>query len=116
VPTVSLRPERTLLAVVLVMLVGALPLAFSSSWLLPVLVVPVGVLVWVLRARVEADVSRLVVCNGLGERSVAWDEVRGFEVPRRGPVRLLRDGARPLRLTAVTRRDLPRLMEVSQPS
>jgi hypothetical protein len=86
VPRVSLRPERTLLGVVLVMLVGALPLAFSAAWLLPVLLVPLGVLVWVLRARVEAD------------------------------VRLLRDGAKPLPMTAVTRRDLPRLLEFSQPA
>lgn len=114
-PTVRLRPERTLLAVVLVMLVAALPLAFSAAWLLPVLLIPLGVLVWVLRARVEADATRLVVCNGLGRRRVAWDDVRGFEVPRRGPVRLLRDDARPLPLTAVTRRDLPRLLSAGTP-
>ena len=34
-PSVRLRPERTLLAVVLVMIISALPLAFSASWLLP---------------------------------------------------------------------------------
>lgn len=114
VTTVSLRPERTMLAVVVVMAVSAIPLAFSSVWLLPVLLVPVAALVWVLRARVEADASQLVVCNGLGVRQIAWDDVRGFQVPHRGPVRLLTDDARPLRLTTVTRRDLPQLLEVSR--
>jgi hypothetical protein len=103
-----------MLAVVLVMAVSALPLAFSSTWLLPVLLVPVGALAWVLRARVEADPTQLRVCNGLGVRRVAWDDVRGFQVPPRGPVRLLTDDAPPLRLTAVTRRELPQLLEVSR--
>lgn len=113
--SVSLRPERTLVAVVIVMVVSALPLAFSAGWLLPILLIPLALLVWVLRARVEADATRLVVCNGLGVHRVAWDDVRGFEVPRRGPVRLLTDG-RPLPLTAVTRRDLPSLLAVSRPT
>jgi len=116
VTKVLFRPDRTLLAVVIVMVVAALPLALTAAWLLPVLLMPVALLVWVLRARVEADPTSLVVCNGLARSTMAWDDVRGFHVPRRGPVRLLLEGQRSLPLTTVTRRDLPRLLEVGKPS
>jgi hypothetical protein len=116
VQTVRVQPDRTTLAVVLVMALGALPLAFSSWWLAPSLLVPVGALVWVLRARVVGTPEDLEICNGLGVRRVAWDDVAGFEVPRRGPVRLLQHGQAPIRLSALNRRELPRLLELSQPS
>ena len=113
---VTLRPERTTLAAVLVLALGALPLALSSPYLALVLLVPLAALVWVLRARVVADATSLEVCNGLAVRRVAWDDVAGFRVPDRGPVVLLRHSATPLRLTAVNRRELPRLLAVSQPT
>jgi hypothetical protein len=114
VEQVTLRPERTTLAAVVVLLLGSLPLALSSPYLAWVLLVPVAALVWVLRARVVADDATLEVCNGLAVRRVAWSDVAGFTVPERGPVRLLRHGARPLLLTALSRRELPRLLAVSQ--
>lgn len=114
--SVRLRPERTTLAAVLVMTLGALPLALSSPYLAPVLLVPLAALVWVLRARVVADATSVEVCNGLAVRRIAWDEVAGFQVPDHGPVKLLRHGQGPLRLTAVHRRELPALLAVSQPT
>jgi hypothetical protein len=111
-----LRPERTTLAAVVVMTLGSLPLALSSPYLAVVLVVPVAALVWVLRARVVADRDSLEVCNGLRVTRLPWDDVAGFQVPNRGPVRLLRHSAGPMRLTAVSRRELPQLLSVSQPA
>jgi hypothetical protein len=116
VESVRLRPERMTLAAVLVMVLGALPLALSSPYLAWVLLLPVAALVWVLRARVVADAAALEVCNGLAVRRVAWDDVAGFRVPERGPVRLLRHGGGPLLLTVVSRRELPRLLAVSEPA
>lgn len=113
--TVRLRPERTTLAVVLVMTLGALPLALSAWALAPVLLVPLAALDWVLRARVVATPKTLEVCNGLGVLRTDWDQVAGFQVPERGPVVLLLHGGRRVRLTAVSRRELPQLLEVSQP-
>jgi len=111
-----LRPERTTLAAVLVMTLGSLPLALSSPYLAVALLVPLAALVWVLRARVVADGASLEVCNGLGVQRIAWEDVAGFQVPDHGPVKLLRHGQSPLRLTAVNRSELPRLLAVSQPS
>ncbi len=102
-------PERIALAPVLVLLLGTLPLAASSTWGTLLLLVPVACAVWVLRARVVVAQAGLEVCNGLGVTRLPWASVEGFQVPRRGLVRLLRAGGRPLPLTAVPRRSLPQL-------
>jgi hypothetical protein len=99
-------PERISLLPVLVVLLGSLPLAASSAWLNPVLVVPVACAVWVLRARVVVAPVGIEVCNGLAVHRLPWAAVEGFDVPRRGPVRLLRTGGAPLRMTALPRRQL----------
>ena len=102
------------MAVVLVMALGALPLGLSSPWLAPVVVVPLLAMVWVLRARVVAADGGLEVCNGLGVRRFRWSDISGFDVPTRGPVRLLPEQGRPLLLTALPRRDLRKLLELSR--
>jgi hypothetical protein len=116
VKQVRFVPERTTLAVVIVMTLGALPLALSSWWLAPAVLLPLGALVWVLRARVVAADIGLEVCNGLRVRRFRWQDVAGFDVPDRGPVKLLPEGGKPLRLTALSRRDLPRLLEAGKPA
>ena len=113
--TVRFRPERTTLAVVIVMTLGALPLALSSPYLAPVLLLPVVLAIWVLRARVVAADIGLEVCNGLGVRRYRWQDVDGFTVPDRGPVLLLPTTGKPLRLTALPRRELTRLLALTGP-
>ncbi len=107
-------PDRLALLPVLVLLLGSLPLAASSAWLNAVVLVPVACAVWVLRARVVVAPVGVEVCNGLAATRLPWASVEGFDVPRRGPVRLLRTGARPLRMTALSRRQLPQLREAAQ--
>lgn len=107
-------PQRIGLVPVTFSLLGSLPVAASSPLLTWVLLLPIACGVWVVRARVVAAPVGLEVCNGLGVRRLAWSQVDGFDVPRRGPVRLVRTGRRPLLLTALPRRDLPRLLEVGR--
>ena len=107
-------PERIALVPVVFSGLGAIPVAASSPYLTWLLLLPVACGVWVVRARVVAAGVGVEVCNGLGAERVAWSDVEGFDVPRRGPVRLLRAGARPLRLTALSRRDLPALLDVGR--
>ncbi len=109
---VAFRPERTTLAVVVVLLLGALPLGLSSPLLAPVLLVPFVVLVWVLRARVRANALGVEVCNGLRVHRVAWTDVDAFDLPRRGPVLLRTTAGRTLRLTALARSDVRALVAV----
>ncbi len=113
---VRFAPERTTLAVVLVAAMGALPLGLSSFWFAPLLLLPVLAAVWIFRARVVADARGLVVCNGLRVRRLSWPDVSGFEVRPRRPVQLLPNVGSPLRLTALSKRDLPRLLAVGAPS
>ena len=112
---VRFGPERIALLPVLVFLLGSLPLASSDVRLAWVLLLPTACAVWVLRARVVAIPVGVEVCNGLRAHRVAWSDVHGVDVPRRGPLLLLRRGDRPLRMTALSRRDLPRLLAVAQP-
>jgi hypothetical protein len=98
----------------MVLFLGSLPIAGSRSSLNWVLLLPLACAVWVLRARVVAIGVGVEVCNGLRAHRVAWTDVEGFDVPRRGPVRLLRRGGRPLPMTALSRRDLPRLLAVGE--
>ena len=107
-------PDRIGLLPVLVLLLGTLPLAASSPWLTVLLLVPVACAVWVLRARVVVAPVGMEVCNGLTAHRLPWSSVEGFDVPRRGPVRLLRAGARPLPMTALPRRQVPELTEAAQ--
>ena len=111
-----LGPDRLALLPVMVFFFGALPLAGSTSALNWLLLLPVLSAVWVLRARVVAIPVGIEVCNGLRAHRLAWSDVEGVDVPRRGPVRLLRRGRRPLAMTALSRRDLPRLLAVGERS
>ncbi|CAA9318366.1 MAG: hypothetical protein AVDCRST_MAG07-1632 [uncultured Frankineae bacterium] len=106
-------PDRIALLPVLVLFLGSLPLAASSGWLNGVVLLPVACAVWVLRARVVVAPAGLGVCNGLAMHRLPWSAVEGFSVPRRGFVRLLRSGARPLPMTALSRRDLPALRDAA---
>lgn len=106
-------PDRIALVPVLVLLLGSLPLAASSAWLNAMVLVPVGCAVWVLRARVVVARAGVEVCNGLAAHRLPWSAVEGLAVPRRGPVRLLRSGGRPLLLTALPRRQLPALRDAA---
>ena len=107
-------PDRIALVPVLVLLLGSLPLAASSAWLNAVVLVPVACAVWVLRARVVLARAGVEVCNGLRATRLPWTEVEGFDVPRRGPVRLLRTSGAPLAMTALPRRQLPELRAAAQ--
>ena len=108
-------PDRIALVPVLVFFLGALPVATSDVRLSWLLLLPVACGVWVRRARVVAAPVGVEVCNGLKPRRFAWSEVEGFEVHRRRPVELLLTGGRrPVPMTALSRRDLPQLVEIGR--
>ena len=111
---VRLGPDRLALVPVTVFFFGTLPVAASAPALHALVLLPLLSAVWVLRARVVAIPVGVEVCNGLRAHRVAWSDVEGVDVPRRGPLRLLRSGRRPLLMTALARRDLPRLLAVGE--
>ena len=107
-------PDRIALLPVMVFFFGSIPVATSHVALIWVLLLPVAAAVWVVRARVVAAPIGVEVCNGLRAHRMTWADVEGFDVPKRGPVTLLRRGGRSLRMTALSRRDLRRLVAVGE--
>jgi hypothetical protein len=114
VERLQFRPDRTAVAAVAVFFLGALYLALTGPWFAVLLLVPVGCLVWTLRAQVVADADGLEICNGLGRTRVPWEDVDAFELRKRLPVRLRRTEGRALLLTAVNKQDVRRLLAVTQ--
>lgn len=109
-----LRPDRATVFAAAIWFFGAAPLAASKPWLAWLVVPPLLLGAWALRARVVADRERLVVSNGLRSRTIPWPEVAEFDVPRRGPVTLVTTSDERVRLTAARRQQLPLLLETSR--
>lgn len=113
--TIRFRPHGAVAIAGLVALIGAVPLA-SAGWpYLPVLLVPLVVVVWALRAGTDAGPEGLRVRALLGERRIGWSEVSELGADRRGRVLARLTDGQVVPLTAVRDRDLPRLVEVSNP-
>lgn len=110
VERVQFRPDRTAVTAVAVFFLGTLYLALTGPWFAPLLLLPVGSLVWTLRARVVADPDGLEVCNGLGRHRIRWDQVDAFEVHKRRPVVLRRTDGGTTVLTALPRQDVRKLV------
>lgn len=108
-------PERVALLPVVVWLLGTLPLATSHAALAWLVLLPLAAAVWVLRARVLVDGAQVVICNGLGTTAYAWQDVRGADVPRRGPVRLALTNGRRVLMTALPRRRVRELLAAAPP-
>ena len=97
----------------LLLLLCALPLAGTVPALSWLIAVPFAAAVWVLRARVVVTPEALVWSNGLRRHRTPWPSVEGFDLPRRGPVRLLHDGRRTV-LTALPRHELAQLVRAAE--
>lgn len=107
-----LRPERTTFLAVGVFALCSLPLVSAATVLVPLLLVPLAAAVWVARARVVVAPVGIEVCNGLRPHRAPWQDVEGFDIPRRGAPRLVLTDGRRLRMTAIDRRQLPRVLAV----
>lgn len=111
---VRFGPDLIALLPVVIFFFGSLPLAASHPALSWLVLLPLAAGGWVGRARVVAAPVGVEVCNGLRAHRTAWADVEGFDVPRRGPVVLRRRTGRPLRMTALPRRDVRRLVAVAE--
>lgn len=112
-PQVRIRPERTTWLAVALFALTSLPLAGSGRGLPLLLLVPAAAAVWVVRARVVAAPVGIEVCNGLRPHRFAWSDVEGFDLPRGGSPRLVLTDGRRLRMSALDRRQLPRVLAMA---
>jgi Bacterial PH domain len=97
----------------LVAFLGAVPLAASRWYLVPILVIPAAVAIWAWRAGTDADSSGVVLRALLGSRHIDWTRITGLAPDRRGRVHAALDNHATVRLPAVTAADLPRLVAAS---
>lgn len=111
--TIRFRHSQAIWVAAVIAFIGALPLTTAGWYLAPVLLIPLAVGVWALRAGTDADPRGVRVRALLGERRIDWAEIIELAPDDRGRVvALLRDG-RVTRLPAVHTAELPRLIAAS---
>ena len=108
-----LRMTRTALFPVGLLALCTVPLAFAAPWTPVLLLVPLAVAVWVLRAGVDIAGDGLTVRTLVGQRLVRWDELAGIRVARRGALWLVTRRGTEVHVPVMRARDLPRLAELS---
>ncbi|MPY80943.1 MAG: PH domain-containing protein [Actinophytocola sp.] len=105
-------PGATIFAAVFVM-ISATPFAWSSFWLAPVYLLPIGYIVWVVRTRTVADADGLTARTLFSSRWLAWSELKGLTITSRSEVRAVLTDDSEVRLPTVRTRHLPVLAYVS---
>jgi hypothetical protein len=119
-PVLRVRRSGALLVASVIALVGTLPIAGARWALSPILLIPLAVFVWALRAGTDVYPDRLRVRALLGSTTVSWDEVAELAPDERGRVSALLVTGNVLRLSGVTTANLPAVLaaggqEVSNP-
>ncbi|MGC4768621.1 PH domain-containing protein [Micromonospora sp. DT44] len=111
--TVRFRFNQAILVASVIAFIGALPLANARAYLLPVLLVPLGVGVWAWRAGTDADSRELRLRALFGQRRIGWDHVVEFATDARGRAVARLDDGQQVVLPAVRGTDLPRLVSAT---
>lgn len=111
--TVRFRPHGAIAIAALVALIGAVPLASAAWYLTPVLLVPLTIALWAVRAGTDADRDGVRVRALLGQRQIAWAQISELGADQRGRALARLTDGQVVPLTAVRGKDLPSLVEVS---
>jgi len=106
-PTVRVRKSGTALVAAVIAFVGAVPLASVSWALAPLLLIPLVALAWSWRAGTDVYPDELRVRALFGGNRVPWDRITELAPDQRGRVSALLDNGNVIRLTGVTRDNLP---------
>lgn len=109
---IRFRPHGAIAIAALVALIGAVPLASAGWYYLPILLIPLVIVIWVLRAGTEVSPDGVRVRALLGERRIGWSEISELGADQRGRVQARLTDGQIVPLTAVRDRDLPRLAEM----
>lgn len=105
---------RSALVAVVVLVVGTIPLASVSPWLLLLFALPAAVAAYVWRSGVDIDDEGLAVRAAFGSTRVPWSAVAGLQVRSRGELWVQRLDGTAVRMPVLrSPNDLPRLHEAS---
>jgi hypothetical protein len=108
-----LRMSRTALLAVGLLFLAMLPVAAARPWTPVLLLIPVVVAAWVVRAGVDVGDDGITVRSLLAQRSVPWADLAGIRVADRGELWLVTTRGTQVRMPVLRARDLPRLAELS---
>jgi hypothetical protein len=109
-PALRVRKSGAVLVAALIALVGTIPLAGTSWALAPILVIPLVVLIWTYRAGTDVYPDELRVRALFGGSRVPWARISELAPDERGRVSALLDNGHVIRLTGVTRDNLPAVL------
>jgi hypothetical protein len=105
--------RRSALLPVVILLLCVVPIAAASPWTTPLLLIPLALAVWVLRAGVDVADDGITVRSLVAQRRVGWSELAGIRVGDRGDLWLVTTARTEVRLPVLRPRDLPRLSALS---
>jgi hypothetical protein len=106
-PTLRVRKSGTALVASGIAFVGAVPLAGVSWAFAPVLLIPLTALAWSWRAGTDVYPDELRVRALFGGNRVPWSRVTELAPDAQGRVSALLDNGNVIRLTGITRDNLP---------
>jgi hypothetical protein len=106
-PALRVRKSGALVVAALIALVGAVPFAGARWQLAPLLLIPLAVLTWALRAGTDVGPGGLRVRALLGSTEIPWSRVDQLASDDRGRVSALLTDGKVIRLTGVTAANLP---------
>ena len=110
-PVLRVRRSGALLVAAVIALIGTIPLASAAGWALsPILLIPLVFTVWAWRAGTDVFPDRLRVRALVGSTEVPWTRVAEMAPDQRGRVSALLENGNVLRLTGVTRANLPAVL------
>lgn len=111
--TATFRRPLTALLGVFGLTVCVTPVAFGAPGLQVLYLVPLGVAIWLVRARTVVDRDTVVAHRVLGSRRIAWSDLHGLRIDDRSRVWAVLHGGEEVGLPAVWARDLPLLATLS---
>ena len=112
-PVLRVRKSGALIVAALIAFVGTAPFAGASWQLAPIMLIPLAILVWTWRAGTDVFTDRLRVRALFGSTTVPWSRVAELAPDERGQVFALLSDNKVLKLTGVTRRNLPNVIAAS---
>ncbi|GAA1631869.1 hypothetical protein J3R03_009666 [Actinoplanes couchii] len=109
-PVLRLRKTGAVLVAALIALVGTAPLAGLSWALSPLFLFPITALVWAWRAGTDVYPDEVRVRALFGSTVVPFSEITEMAPDARGDVVALLDNGNTIKLTGMTRDNLPLVM------
>jgi PH (Pleckstrin Homology) domain-containing protein len=113
-PLLRVRKTGALLVAAVIAFVGTVPLAGAKWELTPVLLIPIAIFVWAWRAGTDVYPDELRVRALAGSTRVPWSRITELAPDERGRISALLDNGNVIRLTGVTRGNLPRVLAAGQ--